>query len=136
MALNGYLLKFGEDIFPLRFVYKESYRITPNRRQDLDSTRNANGKMTRTVLDHMPTTISFQTKPMYNDDLEKMMAFIRDHYIVDKERKVRLEFYCPDSNSYKTGDFYIPDIEYPIIKVELEQNRILYNGFTLEFIEY
>lgn len=136
MALNGYLLKFGEDIFPLRFVYKESYRITPNRRQDLDSNRNANGKMTRTVLDHMPTTISFQTKPMYNDDLEKMMAFIRDHYIVDKERKVRLEFYCPDTNSYKTGDFYIPDIEYPIIKVELEQNRILYNGFTLEFIEY
>ena len=136
MALKGYLLKVGGEIFPLRFVFKESYRITPNRRQDLDSTRNANGKMTRNVLDHMPSTISFQTKPMYNDELEKMMSFIRDKYENDKERKVELEFYCPDTNSYKTGDFYIPDIEYPIIKVELEQNRILYNGFTLEFIEY
>ena len=136
MALKGYLLKVGGEIFPLRFVFKESYRITPNRRQDLDSTRNANGQMTRNVLDHMPSTISFQTKPMYNTELEEMMSFIRDRYTNAKERKVELEFYCPDTNSYKSGYFYIPDIEYPIIKVELEQNRILYNGFTLEFIEY
>lgn len=136
MAFNGYLLKMGEDIFPLSFVYKESYKVVPNRRQDLDSSRNANGKLERNVLDHMPSTIVFQTKPMFNDDLDKMMTFIRTHYTIEKEKKIKLNYYCPDINGYKTGDFYLPDIEFSINLVDLEKNRILYNGFQLEFIEY
>lgn len=136
MAFNGYLLKMGADIFPLSFVYKESYKVAPNRRQDLDSNRNANGKLERNVLEHMPSTISFQTKPMYNNDLDKMMQFIRSHYTVEKERKLLLTYYCPDINDYKTGEFYMPDIEFVMNMVDIEGNRILYNGFQLEFIEY
>lgn len=136
MAFNGYLLKMGADIFPLSFVYKESYKVAPNRMQDLDSGRNANGVLERNVLDHMPSTISFQTKPMWNEELDEMMSFIRSHYSVEKEKKVVLEYFCPDINGYKTGEFYVPDIEYPINMVDLENNRILYNGFSLEFIEY
>lgn len=136
MAFNGYLLKMGGDIFPLSFVYKESYKVTPNRRQDLDSGRNANGVLQRNVLDHMPSTISFQTKPMHNDDLDEMMSFIRSHYAVEKEKKVILEYFCPDINGYKTGEFYVPDIEYVINRVDLKKNKIFYNGFQLEFIEY
>lgn len=136
MAFNGYLLKMGADIFPLSFVYKESYKVAPNRRQDLDSNRNANGILERNVLDHMPSTISFQAKPMYNNDLDKMMKFIREHFIVEKERKLLLTYYCPDINDYKEGEFYMPDIEFVMNMVDIEQNRILYNGFQLEFIEY
>lgn len=136
MAFNGYLLKMGADVFPLSFVYKNSYSITPNRRQDVDSTRNANGVLERNVLDHMPTTISFKTKPMYNDDLEKMMSFIRSHYSVEKEKKLVLEYYCPDINDYKTGEFYVPDISFPIDMVDVKNKRILYREFQLEFIEY
>ena len=136
MAFNGYLLKMGADVFPLSFVYKESYKVAPNRRQDLDSNRNANGKLERNVLDHMPSTISFQTKPMYNTDLDKMMKFIREHYVVEKERKLFLTYYAPDIDDYKTGEFYMPDIEFVMNMVDIEKNRILYNGFQLEFIEY
>lgn len=136
MSFNGYLLKMGADVFPLSFVYKESYKVAPNRRQDLDSNRNANGILERNVLDHMPSTISFQTKPMYNNDLDEMMKFIRERFVVEKERKLILDYYCPDINDYKTGEFYMPDIEFVINMVDLENNRILYNGFQLEFIEY
>ena len=136
MAFNGYLLKMGEDIFPLSFVFKESYKVVPNRRVDLDSSRNANGKLQRNVLDHMPSTISFQTKPMWNDELNEMMSFIRSHFSVEKEKKMILEYYCPDTDDYKTGEFYVPDIEYSISRVDLENNKIFYNGFQLEFIEY
>ena len=136
MAFNGYLLKMGADVFPLSFVYKESYKVAPNRRQDLDSNRNANGVLERNVLDHMPSTISFQTKPMYNNDVDKLMQFIRNHYVVEKERKLHLTYYCPDINDYKEGDFYMPDIEFVMNMVDIEKNRILYNGFQLEFIEY
>lgn len=136
MAFNGYLIKMGADVFPLSFVYKNSYSITPNRRQDVDPTRNANGVLERNVLDHMPSTISFQTKPMYNNDLNELMTFIRNHYSVEKEKKVVLEYYCPDIDDYKTGEFYLPDISFPIDMVDTENKRILYREFQLEFIEY
>ena len=136
MAFEGYLLKMGGDVFPLSFVYKESYKITPNRRQDLDSGRNANGILERNVLDHMPSTISFQAKPMNNTDLDKMMSFIRSHYVSEREKKLIIEYFCPDINGYKTGEFYVPDIEYVINMVDVEKKTILYYGFQLEFIEY
>lgn len=136
MAFNGYLLKMGADEFPLSFVYKNTYKIAPNRRQDLDPTRNANGVLERNVLEHMPSTISFMAKPMYNKELAEMMSFIRSHYSVEKEKKVVLTYYCPDTDEYKTGEFYVPDIEYPIDMVDTENKTILYREFPLEFIEY
>lgn len=136
MAFNGYLIKMGADVFPLSFVYKSSYTVTPNRRQDVDPTRNANGVLERNVLDHMPSTISFQTKPMYNNELNELMTFIRSHYSVEKEKKIVLEYYCPDIDDYKTGEFYLPDISFPIDMVDTKNKRILYREFQLEFIEY
>jgi hypothetical protein len=136
MSYNGYLLKMGADVFPLSFVYANSYTVTPNRRQDLDSARNADGVLERNVLEHTATTISFQTKPMWNSEMNQMMTFIRNHYSVELEKKISMEYYCPDLDDYKTGEFYIPDIAFSINMVDNEHNRILYNGFQLEFIEY
>ena len=136
MAFEGYLLKMGAEVFPLSFVYKESYEITPNRRQDLNSTRNANGVLQRNVLAHRPSTISLSTKPMSNVELAKMMELITRNFVAENERKIALTYYCPDINGYKTGNFYMPDITFPINLVDIENNTILYNSFTLEFIEY
>ena len=136
MAFDGYLLKVGAEIFPLSFVFKESYEVTPNRRQDLNSTRNANGILQRNVLSHKPSTISLSTRPMDNTELANMMSLITRNFVAENERKVQLTYYCPDINSYKTGYFYIPDITFPINLVDVENKTILYNSFTLEFIEY
>ncbi len=136
MAYNGYLLKMGADEFPLSFVYTKTYKITPNRRLDVDSGSNANGVLERNVLDHMPSTISFQTVPMTNKELSQMMSFIRNHYSVEKEKKLVLEYYCPDIDDYKTGEFYIPDISYPIDRIDDDTMTIYYGSFNLEFIEY
>ena len=73
---------------------------------------------------------------MWNDMLGQMMLFIRNHYSVEKEKKLVLEYYCPDIDDYKKGEFYIPDITYPINMVDNKNNCILYNSFSLEFIEY
>lgn len=136
MAFEGYLLKIGNDIFPLSCVFKESYEITPNRRLDLDSTRNANGELTRNVVSHTASTILFQTKPMWNDELSDMMKFIKDRYLNESEKKISLTYYCPDLDSYKSGVFYIPDVKFPINYVDVENKKIFYNSFQLEFIEY
>lgn len=136
MAFNGSLLKFSGDNFPLKYVFKESYKVTPNRRQDLDPYRDGNGYLHRNTLPHTATTIQFQTKPMWNDQFEQMMNFIRSHYTNTQEKKLQITYYSPDINSYKTGNFYVPDVEYVMDLVDTVKNRILYLSTTLEFIEY
>ena len=136
MAFNGYLLKIGQTVFPLSFVFKESYDITPNRRQDIDPFRDANGKMNRNVVPHMVTTISIKTKPMWNNEMAQLMSLIKNNYLSEKEKKVSLTYYCPDLDDYQVGEFYIPDVDFNINLVDTERNRILYNSTTIEFIEY
>lgn len=136
MAFNGSLLKSGNDEFPVELIYKESYKVVPNRRQDLDPYRDANGKLHRNTLSHTASTIEFQTKPMWNNDFETVMAWLRSHYSVDSEKKIPLTYYCPDTNSYSTGNFYVPDIEITMNYVDTTHNKILYESATIEFIEY
>lgn len=136
MAFNGSLISLGGSNFPLKYVFKESYKVTPNRRQDLDPYRDANGNLHRNVLSHTATTITFQTKPMWNTDFEAMMSFIRNRYTNVAEKKLSITYYSPDTDSYKTGNFYMPDMEFNMNMVDTYNNRILYNSMTLEFIEY
>lgn len=136
MAFNGSLLKFSGDNFPLKYVFKESYKVTPNRRQDLDPYRDGNGLLHRNTLSHTATTIEFQTKPMWNSEFEQMMSFIRNHYTNTQEKKLSITYYSPDINDYKTGNFYVPDVEINMDLVDTVKNKIMYLSTTLEFIEY
>lgn len=136
MAFSGYLLRVGGDDFPLAYVTANTYRVIPNRRQDVDSDRNGIGVLERNVLAHTPSTITFQTIAMDNIMLSQLMGFLREHYIIEKERKLELTYYCPDLDDYKTGNFYVPDIEFPIDYIDLDDNKIYYEEITLEFIEY
>lgn len=143
MAFNGKLLEFWNsstnqyDELPMTYIYKESYVIAPNRRQDLDPYRDADGYLHRNTLAHTATTIQFQTKPMYQHDMDALMSFIRRHYIVPLEKKVKLRYYSMDIDDYvDDGYFYIPDIEFTLNMVLPEERKILYNSTTLEFIEY
>lgn len=138
MAFNGSLIKMGgnETNFPLKYIFKESYKVTPNRVQDLDPYRDANGSLHRNALSHTATTISFETKPMWNNDMATMMDFITSKFSDSTEKKIHLKYYSPDTDSYKEGNFYMPDVEFNMNLVDTSRNRILYNPMTIEFIQY
>lgn len=136
MAFSGYLIKIGSANFPLTYVFTNSYSITPNRRQDLDPFRDADGYLQRNVVNHAPSTIEFKTKPMDNRQLASMMEFIRSRYINVNEKKLLIEYYCPDMDAYQSGTFYVPDIQFPINRIDVKTGTIYYNSFSLEFIEY
>ena len=141
MAFSNYLIKIGENAssltkIPLKYIQAKSYKVTPNRRQDLDPYRDANGQLHRNTLSHKPSTITFSTTPMWNDDMAALMSLIRSSYAIAKERKVYLDYFCPDTNGYNTGWFYVPDIEYNIDLVDTKKSRLFYYPSTIEFIEY
>jgi len=134
MAFSGSLLTFGGTNVPLKYIKADSYKVVPNRRQDLDPYRDANGELHRNTLSHTATTISFETKPMWNSEFATFMSLLRNSYSDSLEKKVSVTYYCPDLDSYKTGDFYVPDIEYSIYMIK--GTKILYNPVTIELIEY
>lgn len=135
MAFNGTLVKIG-DTEIVKFVKQESYKISPAQRQDLDSFVNANGILERNVLAHKRSKIEINTIPMDNTKMSKLMGIINANFISELERKVPLTYYCPDTDSYASGSFYIPDPQYPIDRIDRGNNKIYYNSMILKFIEY
>lgn len=133
MAYNGTLVTLGGTKFPSRWIYADSYSVTPHT-LDLDSTRNTNGKLQRNVLNHKSVTVSFQTKPMSLTEYEEVWAFIRSKYTDAKAKKVRLGYYNFETGEIEVTDAYIPDVEHNPYWIKNSKGTM--NGSTIEFIGY
>ena len=131
---QGYLVKFGGDEFPHQYIIYDTYKTTPDRMLDIDSGRNANGLLERHVLEHTATTLQFDIRPINGDDMETLQNFINSHLSDSAERKVTIEYWNVATSAYKSGTFYIPDIDYQIRKIDSSQ--IYYNKFTIKAVEY
>ena len=132
MAFNGsYYLKVGNYEIPLKFMKLDSYQTSPDQRQDLDSYRDADGILHRTVLPHMASKVEFETPPLLVRDFRTLMDGIRANYLTSIARDCNLTYYDDETDSYKTGHFYMPGtMTYQIY------NKQIYNSFRIAFIEY
>lgn len=139
MAFNGYLIKLGGSngtVLPLRYMRYQTYKVTPQQRQDLDSTVDTSGVLHRYPVSHRRSKIEFNTPMMYNYDIDELMAMFRNAWSSSSERKLTLEYYDPEYNTYRTGTFYMPDTDFDITTIDLARNAILYNELRFAFIEY
>ena len=137
MAFNGTLLKLGGETFPMKWIEYDTYKVTPNRRQDLNPFRNANGVLQRNVVEHEPTTIDFNLRSMYNKDVASVMSFIRSKYTNVKEKKLVIQYYDPEYDNYNDGAFYLDsNVEFPIKTINIEKKIIKYGQIKLSFVEY
>lgn len=128
MAFSGYLLKIGSTKLPMKYISAKSYKSTPNRQQDLDSYRDADGRLHRNVLPHTASGFSFSTPYLHLADKIALQAFF------PSRTKATITYWNDETNTYTTGDFYIPDVEYAIYRVD--GNDIIYIPIAYEFIEY
>lgn len=142
MAFNGYLIKLGGSTgveLPMKYIKYETYKITPNQRLDLDTTRDTTGMLHRNVLSHTAMKVEFETIPMDNYNVAALMTLLRNSFSDSQARKVTLDYYDVETDAYKTGTFYMPDIQWTIRNVDLRNSDhkvINYNGARLAFIEY
>lgn len=129
MAFNGYLLKIGTSIFPSSFIQLDTYKSTPNQILDLDSYTDSNGILHRNILPARATKIEFNTPILTLDRKMALQALLPSSRV-----KFTLQYWNDDTNSYKTGDFYIPDITYEIKRHT--SNNIWYNPVRIAMIDY
>lgn len=126
MAYAGYLLKIGSVQLPDRYVC--NYKITPDRRTDKDSYTDGNGKLVRGILPHKRNGFTFNTGIITDKDIPYLAS------IFDGRDNISVTYWHPTSQSYKTGNFYVPDMELEVLMtIGL---LVYYRPIQLEMIEY
>lgn len=139
MAYNNYLILLGGvggDVFPLEYIHYETYKVTPNQRMDIEAGRDSTGLLHRSVVSHSATKIEFETPYMDSNRVGTMMALIKKWWISTQERKIKVRYYDPETDSYKTGTFYMPDIEFNIRNIDTVNEVVNYEPIRIAFIEY
>lgn len=140
MAFSGYLIKVGpsgsEVEIPLEYMRAETYTVTPNQRMEWSAERDVNGYLHRVTVQNQPPKIEFSTPLMTNSDINALNAILSTAYSNVSERKLRVTYYDPESDSYKTHDCYMPDVHYSIRNVDTAHNVINYEELRYAFIGY
>jgi len=133
MAFAGYLLKINGTVFPGTYILRDTWNTNPDQIQDDDSFIDGDGVLDRDILPHTRSKIEFSTVPYLN--LNEKMA-MQEILPTSRTERIRVtaQYWNDDTNEYKTGYFYIPDINYPIY--DTTDTDILYNSIRVALIEY
>lgn len=139
MAYSGYLIKLGGSlgtILPMNYIKVEGYDITPNQRMESEAKRAVTGVLHRTTVAHTATKVEFNTPVLTNKEMDDLMTKLRNAWTSVSERKLTLEYYDMETDTYKTGDFYMPDIKFQIDHIDNVRNMVFYRETRIAFIEY
>ena len=132
MAYNGYLLKVGGTQLPNKFIQLSTYAITPNQRMESSAERDTTGGLHRTTCEHTASKIEFQTPYLKGSEIAELNQLLA---IADNlQRNVSIEYFDPETQSYKNAECYISDVQYTIYS-QIE-NDLLYMPTRYAFIEY
>lgn len=138
MAFAGYLLKAVSTgvIFPHKYMKLESWDSTPDQREELKAYRDDNTRnLTRITATGKKSVFSFSTRDyLHLEDKQAIQEFFTDAESSAEQRKIRLEFWNDETNDYDTGDFYRPNMNFPIYKIT--DDDIIYKSLKFEFVEY
>ena len=122
--------------FPLKYIRYESYKVTPDQNQDLNSTVDTTGNLHRYPLDHTRSKVEFNMPVMTSNEMNTLISTISSYWNKPTERKVSMRYFDPLTNGYKTGSFYIPDIDFVMMNVDESAGVIKYQETRIAFIEY
>ena len=139
MAYNGYLIKIGGSsgtALSFKYIKAESYKCTQNQRLELSANRAVTGKLVRNTASHTATKIEFETPYLTNKEVKELNTLLSNAYTDSLERKLNIQYYNDETDSYKAAEVYVPDVDYTIYKVDNENNIIYYQPIRYAFIEY
>lgn len=136
---NGYLLKAvaTDEIFPLKYIQYDTWDAEPDHREEVKAYRNDYTRdLYRFTASGTKSSFAFTTTDNLKlRDREIIKAFFDRATVNAHERKVQLEYWNDEELQYKTGYFYIPNMNFKIKKI-VNNNDLVYNSFKMEFVEY
>ena len=141
MAFNGKLVELKTGLntyvdFPTKYIKAESYKVTPQQRLETEAKRAASGVLHRTTVSHTASKIDFNTTALTNTEVKAIHDLLASAYTDSLQRKLDLRYYDPATDAYLTGTFYVPDIDYDILRIDKVNNIVHYDSVRFAFIEY
>ena len=141
MAFNGKLIEIkisGAYVtLPYKYMKAESYKVTPNQRMESSAKRATTGYLSRTTCSHTASKIEFETpSAMSNKDIAQLNTMFHNAFTSVIQKNITIRYYDPETDSYKEADCYMPDVDYDIMRVDTNDNAIVYNSVRYAFIEY
>lgn len=133
---NGWLIRAGGTEIPIKYIQEATYNVTPDQRQDLDSEQDVTGVLHRNVVEHTRSKVEFTTPSLDNSEVAALTALFRNAFTDASARTLQIEYYHPETDSYGSGIFYMPDTAYPIRRITTDKRTVLYNPIRYAFIEY
>jgi len=137
-TFQGYLLKAVAtgQVFPHQYIAFKTWESTPNQREEIKAYREENTRdLHRFTADGEKSTLKFETRPsLHLADIEAIDSWLKDAEMKAKERKIEIEFWDDDNHMYRSIVCYRPNPKFKIIRIE--DNDIVYDASTIEFIEY
>lgn len=128
------IFTFGSADFSKK-IKAESFKITPNARQDLDSYRDADGLLHRTALNHTATVIEFDVIPMREGEMRGLLDSMTSSYINYNERDAQCSYFDPETGTMKSGHFYL-DSNLSFGYYGVFDGEIQYSETHFKFVEY
>ena len=126
--------------FPNKYIALDTWSSTPNQREEIKAYRDDNTRdLTRVTAQGKKSKFSFKTrKKLHLNEKKEIQQFFTDGEQQTggdpNQRKIQLTFWNDESNSYKTGYFYRPNMEFKIYKIT--DDDIIYDEMSFELIEY
>lgn len=135
-SFEGWLLKFGSKVVPNKYLAYDDYTATPNQRTEVEAYRDLNNLLHRDTSPNFKTKIDFNTRPLYLAEKMELQSVFASGLVNRAQRKYNVTYWDDEQNTYRTGAFYMPDVDYKIINVDEETKNILYNKMRFALIEY
>lgn len=135
-SFDGWLLKFGSKVVPNKYLAYDDYTATPNQRTEVEAYRDLNNLLHRDTSPNFKTKIDFNTRPLYLGEKIDLQSVFASGLVNRAQRKYNVTYWDDEQNTYRTGVFYMPDVDYKIINVDEETKNILYNKMRFALIEY
>jgi len=133
MSVPSYTFKFGNFIFPDKYINEGGYDIKPNQRQDLDPYTDQTGLTHRNAVSHTKTDITITTrKNLKWEEVAEIMQGLTSNYINSKERDANCTYFDTESFSMKTGHFYLD----PSFQTTVKHMGGRFEQLKFQFIEY
>ena len=139
MAYSGYLVKIGGSngtILPMKYIKLSSYKSTPDQRMETKAARAVTGILHRTTCSHKATKVEFETTYLTNKDVKALNDLFQGSFSNALQRKLTINFYNQETDSYRDAVCYMPDVEYTIYRIDTKTNTVHYEPVRFAFIEY
>jgi hypothetical protein len=134
MAYNGYLFKFGDFTFPMKYIADEGYDCAPHQRQSLDSYTDENGLTHDNALPHSKTEVKISTLAMPGEVFDSIMSNFTKNFISNNARDAQCTYYDIEKNAYSAGHMYF-DKSFRA-KLKIKNGKPYYSAMDWTFIEY